>query len=105
LLNETKKEIMVFDAKFKSSQWFNREDFYKTATYISYYQNHGYKVILSGQIYPDKDADKINQNLGFLDSDVDFRIFGIDLMDEIVSKENKKVEFIEEVLSKKNLSK
>ncbi len=79
LINETKKKVMVFDAKFKSSQWFNREDFYKTATYITHYQKQGYKVVLGGQIYPDTNSDKINENIGFLDSDSDFRFFGIDL--------------------------
>ena len=92
LLNEEEKKVMVFDAKFKSSTWFNREDFYKTATYISYYQNQGYGVVLSGQIYPDKDNKKINENLGFLGSDADFRLFGI------------KVDEIKQHLSQKNLS-
>lgn len=77
--NEAQKKIMVFDAKFKQSQYFNREDYYKTASYVSYYQNHGWTVILSGQIYPDTNLEKINENIGFLDSKVDFRFFGIDL--------------------------
>ena len=81
LKHKTENKVILFDAKFKQSNWFNREDFYKTATYISYYQNQNskYDVILSGQIYPDVKADKINENLGFLDSDVDFRLMGIDL--------------------------
>lgn len=98
LINESKKQAMIFDAKFKSSQWFNREDFYKTATYVSYYKNQGYEVILSGQIYPDKDADKINENLGFLNSDTDFRFFGIDLIDEIINKNE--CSFINEISGK-----
>jgi 5-methylcytosine-specific restriction endonuclease McrBC regulatory subunit McrC len=100
LLNEDTKKAMVFDAKFKSSQWFNREDFYKTATYISYYKNRGYEVVLSGQIYPDEDADRINDYLGFLDSDVDFRFFGIDLK-EFVNLNNKNgIEFIKIIKNK-----
>ncbi len=97
LLNEEEKKVMVFDAKFKSSTWFNREDFYKTATYISYYQNQGYGVVLSGQIYPDKDNKKINENLGFLGSDADFRLFGIKVDEIKVSvKENNFISLIKE---------
>jgi 5-methylcytosine-specific restriction endonuclease McrBC regulatory subunit McrC len=77
--NEAQKKIMVFDAKFKQSQYFNREDYYKTASYVSYYQNHGWTVILCGQIYPDINLNEINKNVGFLDSGVDFSFFGIDL--------------------------
>lgn len=97
LLNESEKKVMVFDAKFKSSLWFNREDFYKTATYISYYQNHTekYNVVLCGQIYPDIYADKINENLGFLDSDTDFRVLGIDIIKEIKSKNLHSCKFIQ----------
>jgi 5-methylcytosine-specific restriction endonuclease McrBC regulatory subunit McrC len=96
MINEDKKQIMIFDAKFKNSKWFNREDFYKTTTYISYYQNHNnnYKVITSGQIYPDKNLNDINQNLGFLDSDTDFRLFGIDIVNEVINK-NSKIQFID----------
>jgi len=94
ILNKNKKQIMIFDAKFKNSKWFNREDFYKTTTYISYYQNNNYKVIISGQIYPDKNLNDINQNLGFLDSDTDFRLFGIDIVNEVINK-NSKIQFID----------
>ncbi|GAB6044735.1 hypothetical protein JCM11957_03330 [Caminibacter profundus] len=81
LYHKSKNKVIIFDAKFKRSVWFNREDFYKTATYISYYQNKGYDVVLAGQIYPDKELNKINENIGFLDSDIDFRFFGINLND------------------------
>jgi len=94
LKHKTEKKVIVFDAKFKQSSWFNREDFYKTATYISYYQNQKYDVLLGGQIYPDVKADKINENLGFLDSDVDFRFMGIDLADRDNIKNNEQ-NFIE----------
>jgi 5-methylcytosine-specific restriction endonuclease McrBC regulatory subunit McrC len=73
------KKVMVFDAKFKSSKWFNREDFYKTVSYISYHTTNGYDVILSGQIYPDTKLEEIDKNIGLFDTDVDFRFFGIDL--------------------------
>ena len=102
VINENEKKVMVFDAKFKNSQWFNRDDFYKTTTYISYYQNQGYEVILSGQIYPDKNLLEINQNLGFLDSDIDFRLFGIDIKEEFLSKETKETEFINTIIDKIN---
>ena len=79
LKHKTNNKVIVFDAKFKQSSWFNREDFYKTATYISYYQNQNpkYDVILGGQIYPDKAYN--GSDLGFLNSNVDFRFMGIDL--------------------------
>lgn len=97
---ENERKVMVFDAKFKSSEWFNREDFYKTATYISYYTNKGYKVVLSGQIYPDKNLDEINTNVGFLDSDVDFRFFGVDIICEIRrQKESALVGIIKEIVN------
>ena len=97
LKHKRDKKVIIFDAKFKNSQWFNREDFYKTATYISFYQNQEdkYRVVLSGQIYPDKDADRINKNLGFLNSGIDFRILGIDLMNEMIEK--KESDFINEI--------
>ena len=96
------KKIMIFDAKFKSSKWFNREDFYKTATYISYYQSHGYEVILSGQIYPEKSAnDYINKTSGYLDSDLDFRFFEVSLMD-IIGKPSVMLKFIEIINHKIN---
>jgi len=79
LKNEAKKEVMVFDAKFKSSTWFNRDDFYKTVSYISYYQKNGYEVVLSGQIYPDIGLAEINNNIGLFDTKTDFRFFGINL--------------------------
>lgn len=84
ILHENEKRIMVFDAKFKSSQYFSREDYYKTATYITYYKNKGFEVVLSGQIYPDKQLSEINKNIGFLDSDIDFRFFGINLCKEVI---------------------
>lgn len=93
LKNETDKKVIVFDAKFKQSSWFNREDFYKTATYISYYQNQKYDVVLGGQIYPDKAYN--DDNLGFLDSDVDFRLIGIDLSEKnIRDNENKFIDIL-----------
>lgn len=90
------QKIMVFDAKFKSSLWFNREDFYKTATYVSYYQNNNYNVVLCGQIYPDNKLDKINSNIGFLGSDVDFRFFGINMSD-FQPKELNQEDFIQSI--------
>jgi len=91
--NEALKKIMVFDAKFKQSQYFNREDYYKTVSYVSYYQNRGWTVILSGQIYPDINLKETNENVGFLDSEVDFGFFGINL----IGVNNLKKTFVERI--------
>ncbi len=91
------KKVMVFDAKFKSSKWFNREDFYKTVAYVSHYQNNGYEVVLSGQIYPDIDLNEINKNIGLLDTNIDFRFFGIDLFhDKITDGTNAFIKILQE---------
>jgi len=79
LKHKTEKKVMVFDAKFKRTQRFNREDFYKTATYISYYQSRGYEIVLCGQIYPDIELEQINKNLYYFESEIDFRFFGLKL--------------------------
>jgi 5-methylcytosine-specific restriction endonuclease McrBC regulatory subunit McrC len=86
--NEVQKKVMVFDAKFKRSNGvFDRDDFYKTVSYITYYQNSGYEVILSGQIYPDTKLKKINENVKLFESNTDFRFFGVDLKKFIKSDE------------------
>lgn len=99
LKHKVENKVMVFDAKFKQSNWFNREDFYKTATYISYYKNHGFDVVLGGQIYPDIKADKINENLGFLGANVDFRLMGIHLscIENKIEKDMAEDNFIERI--------
>ena len=71
-------------------------------TYISYYQNHGYKVVFSGQIYPDIEAGKINENLGFLASETDFRFFEIDLKEFVNLTKKGEIKFLQIVKNKYN---
>jgi len=54
-------QILVFDTKYKKMTFKNRyqnggdldrNDFFQINTYMSYYQNNGYKVLAGGLLYP-----------------------------------------------------
>ena len=91
--NETKNQIMVFDAKskkmtFQGSDNFgmgdlDREDFFQIHTYISYYKNNKFDVIAGGLLYPiEANYDKnkcFSQALFGKNSDTKFIVDGIEL--------------------------
>jgi 5-methylcytosine-specific restriction endonuclease McrBC regulatory subunit McrC len=91
--NETKNQIMVFDAKskkmtFQGSDNFgmgdlDREDFFQIHTYISYYKNNEFDVIAGGLLYPiEANYDKnkcFSQALFGKNSDTKFIVDGIEL--------------------------
>ncbi len=86
LILRKEKKIAVFDAKWKKMEFENndldRTDFFQINTYISYYNNLGYDVIVGGLLYPfEKDVDKSkshsNQWIG--NDNIKFIVDGINI--------------------------
>ena len=102
--------VMVFDAKYKRMTFKNRyqyggdldrNDFFQINTYMSYYQNSGYEVIVGGLLYPMEGVfDKANchSNSWFENSETKFIVDGLDLS-SITDKKIVKIEeeFIERI--------
>lgn len=116
--NERNKNILVFDAKSKSMNMqgknqngagdVDRTDFFQINTYMSYYQNQGYKVLAGGLLYPMKKfiQSECHANNWLGKSGTKFIVDGIDLssidINEAAEQQRKKlidseVKFIESI--------
>lgn len=84
------KDVMVFDTKYKRMKmrgtkegiWdVDRNDFFQINTYMSYYQQKGYRVIAGGLLYPMEkfDQNKCHAENWFDNDQVKFIVDGIDL--------------------------
>ena len=85
------KDVMVFDTKYKRMRMdgrnqygagdVDRNDFFQINTYMSYYQQKGYRVIAGGLLYPMKEFDqnKCHAQGWFDNSNAQFIVDGIDL--------------------------
>lgn len=84
-------DVMVFDTKYKRMRMdgrnqygagdVDRNDFFQINTYMSYYQQKGYRVIAGGLLYPMKKFDQIKCHAEnwFENDQVKFIVDGIDL--------------------------
>jgi 5-methylcytosine-specific restriction endonuclease McrBC regulatory subunit McrC len=117
MTNNITNETMVFDTKYKRMKFrdryqgadVDRNDFFQINTYMSYYQNSGYKVIAGGLLYPMEgnfEQNNCYSDSWFGNSDTKFIIDGIDLsnkdltMDDIKESEEAFVKRIEEISRK-----
>ncbi len=86
------KKVLIFDAKSKKMNFdgknkygagdLDRNDFFQINTYMSYYQNQGYKVIAGGLLYPMKGEfikDKCHSNHWLGNEKTKFIIDGLEL--------------------------
>jgi 5-methylcytosine-specific restriction endonuclease McrBC regulatory subunit McrC len=99
-------KVLIFDTKYKRMKFegknqygagdLDRNDFFQINTYMSYYQNSGYKVIAGGLLYPIEE--KFNENschskTWFENSDTKFIVDGIDLSNLEEPKEDESIFF------------
>lgn len=93
-------DVMVFDTKYKKMTMqgknqngagdVDRNDFFQINTYMSYYQNQGYKVLAGGLLYP---MEKFIQNECHADNwfgnkSTKFIVDGIDLSGELEAEDD-----------------
>ncbi|MBD3807531.1 MAG: hypothetical protein IE880_02300 [Epsilonproteobacteria bacterium] len=95
------KDVMVFDTKYKKMLMrdkdrfgagdVDRNDFFQINTYMSYYQNQGYKVLVGGLLYPMEKfiQSQCHANNWFGNDKTKFIVDGIDLSECLEAKKDK----------------
>ena len=112
------KNVMVFDTKYKKMKMqgksqngagdVDRTDFFQINTYMSYYQNQGYNVVIGGLLYPMEKFEKeqCHSQTWFENSNTKFIVDGIDVSCEseilqIAEKEKAFLERLTEIIINK----
>ncbi len=99
-------KVLIFDTKYKRMKFdgrneygagdLDRNDFFQINTYMSYYQNSGYKIIAGGLLYPIEknfDENRCHSDKWFENSDTNFIVDGIDLSNLEEPKEDESIFF------------